>query len=137
MSTTDLYNVGRRLSGSSSKVSLRDEDMESLDFNINDISRASSPASISAKSEGHVYRSGTSNTDIFSTRPHPIQKLRRVSVFSFCECVCLCVCLSCVSVLFCYTSTKSWRGYIFTAVCLCVCVSVCLCVRISCEQNFS
>ena len=24
-----------------------------------------------------------------------------------------------------YTSTKSWRGYIFTAVCLCVCVSVC------------
>ena len=39
--------------------------------------------------------------------------------------------------LFFYTSTKSWRGYIFTAVCLCVCVcvcvsvclSVCLCVR--------
>ena len=32
-----------------------------------------------------------------------------------------------------YTSTKSWRGYIFTAVCLCVCVcvclSVCLCIR--------
>ena len=30
-----------------------------------------------------------------------------------------------------YTSTKSWRGYIFTSVCLCVCVcvSVCLCVR--------
>ena len=25
-----------------------------------------------------------------------------------------------------YTSTKSWRGYIFTAVCLCVCVSVCV-----------
>ena len=27
----------------------------------------------------------------------------------------------------CYTSTKSWRGYIFTAVCLCVsvCLSVC------------
>ena len=23
-----------------------------------------------------------------------------------------------------YTSTKSWRGYIFTSVCLCVCVSV-------------
>ena len=22
-----------------------------------------------------------------------------------------------------YTSTKSWRGYIFTSVCLCVCVS--------------
>ena len=33
----------------------------------------------------------------------------------------------------CYTSTKSWRGYIFTSVCLCVCLSVCLsvclCVR--------
>ena len=27
-----------------------------------------------------------------------------------------------------YTSTKSWRSYIFTAVCLCVCV--CLCVRL-------
>ena len=25
-----------------------------------------------------------------------------------------------------YTSTKSWRGYIFTSVCLCVCVSVCV-----------
>ena len=37
-----------------------------------------------------------------------------------------------------YTSTKSWRGYIFTAVCLCVCLSVCLCVRLnSCEQNSS
>ncbi|KAK7087975.1 janus kinase and microtubule-interacting protein 3-like [Littorina saxatilis] len=60
MSTVDLTSgyggVGRRLSGSSSKVSLRDEDMESLDFNINDISRASSPASVSAKSEGHLHR---------------------------------------------------------------------------------
>ena len=28
-----------------------------------------------------------------------------------------------------YTSTKSWRGYIFTAVCLCVCLCVCVCVR--------
>ena len=39
-----------------------------------------------------------------------------------------------------YTSTKSWRGYIFTSVCLCVCVCVCvcLCVRLfSCEQNSS
>ena len=27
-----------------------------------------------------------------------------------------------------YTSTKSRRGYIFTAVCLCVCLSVCLSV---------
>ena len=27
-----------------------------------------------------------------------------------------------------YTSTKSWRGYIFTAVCLCVCLCVCLSV---------
>ena len=26
-----------------------------------------------------------------------------------------------------YTSTKSWRGYIFIAVCLCVCVCVCVC----------
>ena len=33
------------------------------------------------------------------------------------------------SLLFFYTSTKSWRGYIFTSVCLCVCVSVCVCVR--------
>ena len=31
-----------------------------------------------------------------------------------------------------YTSTKSWRCYIFTAVCLCVCVRL-----FSCEQNFS
>ena len=30
-----------------------------------------------------------------------------------------------------YTSTKSWRGYIFTAVCLCVCLSVCVCVCLS------
>ena len=27
-----------------------------------------------------------------------------------------------------YTSTKSWRGYIFTAVCLCVCLCVCVSV---------
>ena len=27
-----------------------------------------------------------------------------------------------------YTSTKSWRDYIFTAVCLCVCVCVCVCL---------
>ena len=27
-----------------------------------------------------------------------------------------------------YTSTKSWRGYIFTSVCLCVFVCVCVCV---------
>ena len=25
-----------------------------------------------------------------------------------------------------YTSTKSWRGYVFTSVCLCVCLSVCV-----------
>ena len=33
-----------------------------------------------------------------------------------------------------YTSTKSWRGYIFTSVCLCVCLSVCLsvCPMFSC-----
>ena len=37
-----------------------------------------------------------------------------------------------------YTSTKSLRGYIFTAVCLCVCLCVCVCVRLfSCEQNSS
>ena len=46
---------------------------------------------------------------------------------------------SMLAVSYFYTSTKSWRGYIFTAVCVCVCVclSVCLCVRISCEQNSS
>ena len=43
-----------------------------------------------------------------------------------------------------YTSMKSWRCYIFTAVCLCVCVCVCLSVCLSvcpsgsnCEQNSS
>ncbi|KAL8594462.1 hypothetical protein ACOMHN_018170 [Nucella lapillus] len=56
MDLTSPCNVGQRLSGSSSKVSLRDEDMEMLDFNIHDISRASSPASVSAKSEGHLHR---------------------------------------------------------------------------------
>ena len=30
-----------------------------------------------------------------------------------------------------YTSTKSWRGYIFTSVCLSVCVCVCVCVCLS------
>ena len=28
------------------------------------------------------------------------------------------------------TSTKSWRGYIFTAVCLCVCVCVSVCLSV-------
>ena len=32
-----------------------------------------------------------------------------------------------------YTSTKSWRGYIFTSVCLCVCLSVCVSGS-ACEQ---
>ena len=32
------------------------------------------------------------------------------------------------SILCYYTSTKSWRGYIFTAVCLCVCVCLSVCV---------
>ena len=39
-----------------------------------------------------------------------------------------------------YTSTKSWRGCIFTAICLCVCLCVCLSVCLSgsaCEQNSS
>ena len=36
-----------------------------------------------------------------------------------------------------YTSTKLWRGYIFTAVCLCVCLFVCVSVMFSCEQNSS
>ena len=41
-----------------------------------------------------------------------------------------------------YTSTKSWRGYIFTPICLCVCVCVCVCLFVcvsgtSCEQNSS
>ena len=43
------------------------------------------------------------------------------------------VTVDCISSKLYYTSTKSWRGYIFTSVCLCVCVSVCvsvcLCVR--------
>ena len=42
----------------------------------------------------------------------------------FSLCVFFSVCLSEYPV--CYTSTKSWRGYIFTAVCLCVCLSVCV-----------
>ena len=29
-----------------------------------------------------------------------------------------------------YTSKKSWRGYIFTAVCLCVCVCLSVCVSV-------
>ena len=37
-----------------------------------------------------------------------------------------------------YTTTKSWRGYIFTAVCVCVCLSVCVygsaCVQIPAER---
>ena len=45
----------------------------------------------------------------------------------------LCVC---VWGFFLYTSTKSWRGYIFTAVCLCVCLSVCLCVRLCLLTKF-
>ena len=35
-----------------------------------------------------------------------------------------CICMYFVYTF--YTSTKSWRGYIFTSVCLCVCLSVCL-----------
>ena len=34
-----------------------------------------------------------------------------------------------------YTSTKSWRGYIFTPVCLCVCVCVCVCLSV-CVPGF-
>ena len=41
-----------------------------------------------------------------------------------------------VSVFFCfYTSTKSWRGYIFTAVCLSVCMSVRLCLWTKFQPN--
>ena len=29
-----------------------------------------------------------------------------------------------------YTSSKSWRGYIFTAVCLCVCVCLSVCLAL-------
>ena len=38
-----------------------------------------------------------------------------------------------------YTSTKSWRGYIFNAVCLCVCVclSICLSVCVSLSLSLS
>ena len=43
----------------------------------------------------------------------------------------------CVILIRHYTSTKLWRGYIFTAACLCVCLSVCVCVSgNSCEQNY-
>ena len=34
-----------------------------------------------------------------------------------------------------YTSTKSWRGYIFTAVCLCVCLCVRLCLLTKFQTN--
>ena len=50
-----------------------------------------------------------------------------VYLFVWCfYCVCVCVCVF----FFFYTSMKSWRVYIFTAVCLCVhvCLSVCLSV---------
>ena len=48
------------------------------------------------------------------------------------------VCVLFLLLVFFYTSTKSWRGYIFTSVCLsvCQCVCVCLCVCV-CEQNSS
>ena len=45
-------------------------------------------------------------------------------------------CLNCPKTVS-YTSTKLWRGYIFTAVCLCVCVSICVFVRLSFEQSSS
>ena len=47
-------------------------------------------------------------------------KVRDVEMSAFSECFLFCF----------YTSTKSWRGYIFTAVCLCVCVAC-----YSCKQN--
>ena len=53
MELSALYT--RRLSGSSSRNSFDAEALEQLEFNINDISRASSPASVtsvSARSEG-------------------------------------------------------------------------------------
>ena len=34
-----------------------------------------------------------------------------------------------------HTSTKSWRGNIFTPVCLCVCVCVCVCMSV-CMSGF-
>ena len=37
--------------------------------------------------------------------------------------------IHCEHKVFYYTSTKSWRGYIFITVCLCVCLSVSVCVR--------
>ncbi|XP_005113117.2 cilia- and flagella-associated protein 251, partial [Aplysia californica] len=54
MELSALYT--RRLSGSSSRNSFNEDALEQLEFNINDISRASSPASVtsvSARSEGH------------------------------------------------------------------------------------
>ena len=34
-----------------------------------------------------------------------------------------------------YTSTKSWRGYIFITVCLCVCVCVCVSLSVSLQNS--
>ena len=52
--------------------------------------------------------------------------------------VMLCYVMLCYVMLCYYTSKKSWRGYIFTAVCLCVCMCVSVCVSgTSCEQNSS
>ncbi|RUS89750.1 hypothetical protein EGW08_002453 [Elysia chlorotica] len=54
MEFSPLYT--RRLSGSSTRNSFNEDALEQLEFNINDISRASSPASVtsvSTRSEGH------------------------------------------------------------------------------------
>ena len=41
----------------------------------------------------------------------------------------VCAFSECFLILF-YTSTKSWRGYIFTAVCVCVCVCLSVCLSV-------
>ena len=50
-------------------------------------------------------------------------------------CVYVTISIVCRLCKFYYTSTKSWKGYIFITVCLYVCQSVCL--MFACEQNSS
>ena len=53
-----------------------------------------------------------------------------------CAYVCESMCLVLCSLIPFYTSTKSWRGYIFTAVCLCVSLCMCVCVCLSVCPDF-
>ena len=61
---------------------------------------------------------------------YEIKNTVRILSYYICQSVCLSVSLFLSVTLFTYTffpsSTKMWRGYIFTAVCLSVCECVCL-----------